>query len=337
MTLSRPFEEVQIHSSHHHTRLEMIGVSCPDRTQSEAYVATVGLFGVSQSSKEEKVYMRLPPVWRDLWEEMRKIQKERKDTSGRESLRQLRLMIAENDSSEMKTDQGKGAMDLNDTNGVIPTADNARAFASSPDVLRRIWADKVSSPSYNAMLNSRMNLPIAQYQRSILDAINSNQVVIVCGATGCGKSTQVPAYVLEDELSKGNACKVYCTEPRRISAISLAHRVSEELGEKRHEIGSARSLVGFAVRLDSRISQNSRLVYATTGIVMRMLESSQNLDEVTHLILDEVHERECCSSGLDLSTDSEIRFYRERFPAHRSPQVVGKTTLPESSTHVCHC
>ncbi|KAI9805235.1 MAG: hypothetical protein M1833_005688 [Piccolia ochrophora] len=79
--------------------------------------------------------------------------------------------------------------------------------------------------------------------------------------------------------------------PRRISAISLAKRVSEELGEAKHDVGSARSFVGYAVRLESRISKETRLVFATTGILMRMLESSHDLIEVTHLIVDEVHER----------------------------------------------
>lgn len=106
-----------------------------------------------------------------------------------------------------------------------------------------------------------------------------------------GKSTQVPSYILEHELSKGKPCKIYCTEPRRISAISLARRVSEELGERRNDLGSARSLVGYAIRLESNTSKENRLVFATTGIVMRMLEASNDLRDITHIVLDEVHER----------------------------------------------
>jgi ATP-dependent RNA helicase DHX29 len=106
-----------------------------------------------------------------------------------------------------------------------------------------------------------------------------------------GKSTQVPAFILEHELLKGKPCKIYCTEPRRISAISLARRVSEELGERKNDLGTSRSLVGYAIRLESNTSRETRLVYATTGIVMRMLEGSNDLREVTHIVLDEVHER----------------------------------------------
>jgi ATP-dependent RNA helicase DHX29 len=143
-----------------------------------------------------------------------------------------------------------------------------------------------------------MQLPMWNFREQVLRAVELNQVVIVCGETGCGKSTQVPSFLLEHELSQGRPCKVYCTEPRRISAISLARRVSEELGERQGDLGTNRSLVGYSIRLESNTSKETRLVYATTGIVMRMLEGSNDLKEVTHLVLDEVHERSIDSDFL---------------------------------------
>jgi ATP-dependent RNA helicase DHX29 len=114
----------------------------------------------------------------------------------------------------------------------------------------------------------------------------------ICAHRLCsGKSTQVPSFILEYVLSKGKPCKIYCTEPRRISAISLARRVSEELGERKNDLGTSRSLVGYAIRLESNTTKETRLVYATTGIVMRMLEGSNDLKDITHIVLDEVHER----------------------------------------------
>ena len=106
-----------------------------------------------------------------------------------------------------------------------------------------------------------------------------------------GKSTQMPAFILEHELSLGRPCKIYCTEPRRISAISLAQRVSEEMGEDKGAVGTSRSLVGYAIRLESQTTAQTRLVYATVGIVLRMLESAKGLGEITHLVIDEIHER----------------------------------------------
>lgn len=87
-----------------------------------------------------------------------------------------------------------------------------------------------------------------------------------------GKSTQVPAFILEDQLSRGKPCKIYCAEPRRISAISLAHRVSQELGDPPGAVGTPASLVGYSVRLESHTSRNTRLAYITYGIAIRMLE-----------------------------------------------------------------
>jgi len=94
-----------------------------------------------------------------------------------------------------------------------------------------------------------------------------------------GKSTQVPAFILEDQLSRGNACKVYCAEPRRISAISLAHRVSQELGDLPGAVGTPTSLIGYSVRLENYISRNTRLAYITYGVALRMLEGSSKQGE----------------------------------------------------------
>lgn len=103
-----------------------------------------------------------------------------------------------------------------------------------------------------------------------------------------GKSTQLPAYILEDHLSKGKHCKIYCTEPRRISAISLAQRVSLELGDPPGSVGTLSSLVGYSIRLESNTTRNTRLAFVTNGIALRMLEGGSGsgghgtaFDEIT--------------------------------------------------------
>jgi ATP-dependent RNA helicase DHX29 len=143
----------------------------------------------------------------------------------------------------------------------------------------------------SAYANCKNAFTDVAFQSEVLEAVERSQVIIVCGETGCGKSTQVPAFILEHELSHGRLCKIYCTEPRRISAISLARRVSEELGERKNDLGTPRSMVGYAIRLENRITSQTRLVYATTGIVMRLMENADDLGSITHLVLDEVHER----------------------------------------------
>lgn len=134
------------------------------------------------------------------------------------------------------------------------------------------------SPSHSQP--QRQSLPIFKYRDHILSVLDSSQIFVLSGETGCGKSTQVPAYLLEHCLSKGEPCKIYVTEPRRISAISLAERVSAEMGEPKGAVGGNESLVGYAIRLESNVGRNAKLVYATTGIVLRMLEGTA-FNEIT--------------------------------------------------------
>lgn len=279
-------------------KITMKSISTPNASQSEAYVSTAALFLIFASvQKVEKAYLRLPPAWRDLWAEMSELRRQQLDAEDRNALRKLQNMISELES----LDQSSISIPTNgsEITGVRKhEVDETRhhmtkvpVFIVPPQDIAQIWSSKVATPQYQTMLHSRMKLPIWNFKGTLLKSIEDHQVVIVCGETGCGKSTQVPAFILENELSKGRDCKVYCTEPRRISAISLARRVSEELGERKNDVGTSNSLVGFAIRLESKVAAQTRLVYATTGIVMRMLERSEDLTEVTHLIIDEVHER----------------------------------------------
>jgi ATP-dependent RNA helicase DHX29 len=294
-----PFSAIECLSSPKSTTVTMLSISTPDTTQSEAYVATAALFLIfSSSAKEEKVFLRLPPTWRELWNEFQEVKKELSDTADREAIRTFRDAIREKRDREEEDGvvlttafKKRGALltpnDTSDESG----PDKPGRGNLSAEALQAIWAEKSSAPSYQHMLQSRMQLPMWSFKDDVLRTIDREQVVIICGETGCGKSTQVPAFILEHQLAQGKPCKVYCTEPRRISAISLARRVSEELGERKNDLGTSRSLVGYAIRLESNTSKETRLVYATTGIVMRMLEGSNDLKDITHIVLDEVHER----------------------------------------------
>lgn len=83
------------------------------------------------------------------------------------------------------------------------------------------------------MLQARMSLPAFKEKERLLQAIAQNQVIIISGETGCGKTTQLPQYILESEIESGRGafCNILCTQPRRISAMAVAERVSSERGE----------------------------------------------------------------------------------------------------------
>lgn len=276
---------------------KMTDIAAPDEKQSEAFIATTALFLIFGSSgKEEKVSLRLPSQFRDLWGEYSEIKKNDADARDRAAIKELRALVRERRDQEEEDGvllSGAFRGRNNGRNGGdTPDAIAAEKRASGgPEYYQGIWQKKSTAPRYQAMLQSRMQLPMWNFRQEVVDAVEREQVVIICGETGCGKSTQTPAYLLEHQLAQGKPCKIYCTEPRRISAISLAKRVSEELGEGKGEVGTPRSLVGYSIRLEAKTCKETRLIYATTGIVMRMLEGSNELREITHLVLDEVHER----------------------------------------------
>ena len=305
-------------ADHRQLKVEMMSIATPDASQSEGYVSTVALFILfSAISKEEKVHFRLPGVWRDLWSECSAAVKAKSDAADRNLLRELRGMV-----SDQKDNLAQSVSNMNQNRELHSKQDDATVAdqeTSSWDLtrdtseLRALWASKTSTPLFQRMLRFREGLPIWKFKNTLLQAMLTDQVVIICGETGCGKSTQVPSFILEHELSSGRSCRIYCTEPRRISATSLARRVCEELGERKGDLGTPKSLVGYAIRLESRISPQTRLIYATTGIVMRMLEGSGDLGNVTHLILDEVHERTIDSDFLLII----LRKLMDRRPALR--------------------
>ncbi|XP_058769332.1 DExH-box ATP-dependent RNA helicase DExH5, mitochondrial isoform X2 [Vicia villosa] len=137
------------------------------------------------------------------------------------------------------------------------------------------------------MLEFRRNLPAYKEKEAILSVISENQVVIISGETGCGKTTQIPQFILESEIESvhGAACNIICTQPRRISAMSVSERVAFERGEK---LGES---VGYKVRLEGMKGRDTHLLFCTTGILLRRLLADRNLKGVTHVIVDEIHER----------------------------------------------
>ncbi|KAF2173885.1 hypothetical protein M409DRAFT_62112 [Zasmidium cellare ATCC 36951] len=276
-------------------------MATPDVAQSEAFVATVALFLIfSGSPKEEKAHLRLPPTFRDLWDECARMKQGHLLAVDGTVVKEVRQLVEANRNSDDDDDDEvvfniSSRRRLDGASGaatpVSRTGTPKPGGVNFSEELQQTWLQKVASPSYQHMLVARMNLPMFHFRAAALDTIQRNQVTILCGETGCGKSTQLPAFILEHELSNGRQCKIYCTEPRRISAISLAQRVSEEMGERKGDVGTSRSLVGYAIRLESQTVAQTRLVYATVGIVLRMLENSDGLSDITHLVIDEVHER----------------------------------------------
>lgn len=162
------------------------------------------------------------------------------------------------------------------------------------------------------------NLPMHAMKDEVLSMVQSNTYSILVAETGAGKSTQLPQFLLEKVIADGvgTECRIFCIQPRRIAAASLARRVSAERGEKLGET------VGYKVRFDSQVMQNwGSITYCTTGIMLQLLQNNPTfLDSVSYILLDEVHERQIDLDLLMLYLKRAIRLRRAR--GERTPNIV---------------
>lgn len=170
------------------------------------------------------------------------------------------------------------------------------------------WLQRQESPPWQDMLLKRQRLPAWQMRDHIVRTVKENHVTIISGETGSGKSTQSVQFLLDDlyEQGLGDCAKMIVTQPRRISALGLADRVASERCSK---VGEE---VGYAIRGESRQSRDTRITFVTTGVLLRRLQTSggqigdvvASLADVSHVIIDEVHER-------SLDTDFLLNLLRE--------------------------
>jgi ATP-dependent helicase HrpA len=148
-------------------------------------------------------------------------------------------------------------------------------------------------------------LPVSGRRAEIARAIRDSQVVIVCGETGSGKTTQLPKIALElgRGLGAGGAGMIGHTQPRRIAASSVAKRIAEELGTPLGEV------VGYKVRFQDRLQRGASVKLMTDGILLAETQTDPLLRAYDTLIIDEAHERSlnidfllgstcsCCRAG----------------------------------------
>ncbi|XP_026744887.1 dosage compensation regulator-like isoform X1 [Trichoplusia ni] len=164
-----------------------------------------------------------------------------------------------------------------------------------------------NSTLYQESLREREKLPVYGMKSQIMEAINENPVIIIRGNTGCGKTTQVCQFILDDYIASGQGAwaNVCVTQPRRISAVSVAERVASERCE------DLANSVGYSVRFESFLPRPyGSIMFCTVGVLLRKLEGG--LRGVSHVLVDEVHER-------DADTDFALILLRDM--AHTYPDL----------------
>nr|CAD2180431.1 unnamed protein product [Meloidogyne enterolobii]CAD2199639.1 unnamed protein product [Meloidogyne enterolobii] len=157
------------------------------------------------------------------------------------------------------------------------------------EILSRIKGTHIFVQRAECIQEMRQRLPIICEEQPIVEAINENPVVVICGETGSGKTTQVPQFLYEAGYTS-NGHLIGITEPRRIAAISMASRVGDELGIS--EISS------YQIRYEGNKTDLTKILFMTDGVLLKELQADCTLSRYSVIIIDEAHERSIYSDVL---------------------------------------
>ncbi|EQB58516.1 putative pre-mRNA-splicing factor ATP-dependent RNA helicase prp43 [Colletotrichum fructicola] len=153
------------------------------------------------------------------------------------------------------------------------------------DLDTNAFTGRPHSQKYFQILQTRRDLPVHKQRQEFLDKYHETQILVFVGETGSGKTTQIPQYVVYDELPQLNRKLVACTQPRRVAAMSVAQRVADEmdvtLGEE----------VGYSIRFEDMTGPKTILKYMTDGMLLREAIHDHEMSRYSCIILDEAHER----------------------------------------------
>lgn len=171
------------------------------------------------------------------------------------------------------------------------------------------WNGRAFTKQYFDILEKRKALPVWEQKESFLKIFKENQVIILQGETGSGKTTQIPQFCLDAGIFQAGKSMVACTQPRRVAAMSVAKRVADEmdvtLGEE----------VGYSIRFEDCSSSKTMLKYLTDGMLLREAMTDPLLERYGCVILDEAHER-------TLSTDVLFGLLKEIISNRKDLKVI---------------
>ncbi|OQV24998.1 putative ATP-dependent RNA helicase spindle-E [Hypsibius exemplaris] len=229
--------------------------------------------------------------------------------------------------------------DPNDVDALLPAAFEALSTADPEDeLLQDLYADfedlkddesvAGSSPSksslaqhrpfkYDRFYNSKQTelydpgLSVTHSRDEILQSIRDNRVTIIVGQTGTGKTTHIPLFILDECAREGKLCDIMVTQPRRLAAYTNAKRVASLRRDRKGRPWKTGHLVGYHVGMSRHACRYTRLIFCTTAIFLKIAGGQLNLNQFSHIFLDEVHER---GQDTDLSLMLVKKMMQENSP-----------------------
>ncbi|XP_054612311.1 ATP-dependent RNA helicase DHX29 [Dunckerocampus dactyliophorus] len=298
-----------------------------DSMQAQHLGATLALYNLV---KGQSVHQLLPPTYRDVWLEWRDGEQQQQEESRTAAnkprdqfIARLLTRLKQQQNRERGSNGSDGhaglsgaaeeepeeswenlaGLDIAEKGGwgEVEGRGGRKEKEGALETARELLMKMRKSPLAQKLQADREQLPVFQHRHRVLEALQRHRVVVVAGETGSGKSTQIPQFLLEELLlgpsEAVQPCNIVVTQPRRISAMSLACRVSQELGCEEGP-GSKSSLCGYQIRMENQSGEWTRLLYCTTGVLLRKLQHDKHLNSLTHIIVDEVHERSVQSDFL---------------------------------------
>jgi len=213
-------------------------------------------------------------------------------------------MLADRHALRRKLRDAEGLLKLKDEKSALKAQRLQAEVAQKLRTSQAKYAARLANlpkPEYS------LELPVSSRRDEIAAAIKNNQVVIVCGETGSGKTTQLPKICLE--LGRGVAGLIGHTQPRRIAARSVASRIAQELQSPLGEV------VGYKVRFNDKLSESSYIKLMTDGILLAETQGDRFLNAYDTIIIDEAHER-------SLNIDFLLGYLKQLLPKRPDLKVI---------------
>ncbi|CAL1213894.1 Oligonucleotide/oligosaccharide-binding (OB)-fold family protein [Candida parapsilosis] len=203
-----------------------------------------------------------------------------------------KIHLANNDEYEYVFDESQ-YVDFDDIEETVIDGDDEQTPAQS----RKI----------NGLESEKKSLPVYHYKNEFLNLLKNNQVIIIVGETGSGKTTQLPQYLYEGGYSQRGTKLIGCTQPRRIAAVSVAQRVADEMGTT---LGGTKGKIGYSIRFDDNCSPSTVVKFSTDGMLLREFLNDPKLSKYGAIMIDEAHER-TLSTEILLSLLKDLSLQRD--------------------------